>query len=152
MITEGGSDWRKIIVMNTSTKEVIGDTLKDVKFSGLSWKNNDGFYYSSYDNPSEENKSELSAKTQYHKMYYHKLNSTQSEDKLVYGGEKEPNRYVSGGVTEDQNYLQIYAGQNTSGRQLYIKDLITPNSKPVKIQGDYFARADVLYNKKRTFY
>ena len=152
MITEGGSDWRKIIVMNTSTKEVIGDTLKDVKFSGLSWKNNDGFYYSSYDNPSEENKSELSAKTQYHKMYYHKLNSTQSEDKLVYGGEKEPNRYVSGGVTEDQNYLQIYAGQNTSGRQLYIKDLITSNSKPVKIQGDYFARADVLYNKKRTFY
>ena len=152
MITEGGSDWRKIIVMNTDTKEVIGDTLKDVKFSGLSWKNNDGFYYSSYDNPSEENKSELSAKTQYHKMYYHKLNSTQSEDKLVYGGEKEPNRYVSGGVTEDQNYLQIYAGQNTSGRQLYIKDLITPNSKPVKIQGDYFARADVLYNKKRTFY
>ena len=152
MITEGGSDWRKIIVMNTSTKEVIGDTLKDVKFSGLSWKNNDGFYYSSYDNPSEENKSELSAKTQYHKMYYHKLNSTQSEDKSVYGGEKEPNRYVSGGVTEDQNYLQIYAGQNTSGRQLYIKDLITPNSKPVKIQGDYFARADVLYNKKRTFY
>ena len=152
MITEGGSDWRKIIVMDTETKEVIGDTLKDVKFSGLSWKKNDGFFYSSYDNPSEKNKSELSAKTQYHKLYYHKLNSSQSEDRLVYGGKKEPNRYVSGSVTEDQRYLVIYAGQNTSGRQLYIKDLDLPNSKLVKIQGDYFATASVISNKKRTFY
>ena len=152
MITEGGSDWRKIIIMNTDTKEIIGDTLKNVKFSGLSWKNNDGFFYSSYDNPSEENKSELSAKTQYHKLYYHKLNTSQSKDRLVYGGDIEPNRYVSGGVTQDQRYLIIYAGQNTSGSQLYIKDLEVANSKPVKIQGDYFARASVLYNKKRTFY
>ena len=103
--------------MNTKTKEIIGDTLKDVKFSGLSWKNNDGFFYSSYDNPSEENKSELSAKTQYHKLYFHQLNTPQAQDKLVYGGNKQPNRYVSGSVTEDQRYLAIYAGQNTSGRQ-----------------------------------
>ena len=152
MITEGGSDWRKIIVMDTETKEIIGDTLKDVKFSGLSWKNNDGFFYSSYDNPNEENKSELSAKTQYHKLYYHKLNTSQSKDQLIYGGSREPNRYISGSVSEDQRYLAIYAGQNTSGRQLYIQDLNISDSKPIKIQGDYFARASVLYNKKRTFY
>ena len=152
MITEGGSDWRKIIVMNTKTKEIIGDTLKDVKFSGLSWKNNDGFFYSSYDNPSEENKSELSAKTQYHKLYFHRLNTPQAQDKLVYGGNKQPNRYVSGSVTEDQRYLAIYAGQNTSGSQLYIKDLAVSDSKPIKIQGDYFARASVITNKKKTFY
>ena len=152
MITDGGSDWRKIIVMNTKTKEIIGDTLKDVKFSGLSWKNNDGFFYSSYDNPSEENKSELSAKTQYHKLYFHRLNTAQAQDKLVYGGNKQPNRYVSGSVTEDQRYLAIYAGQNTSGRQLYIQDLGVPGSKPIKIQGDYFARASVITNKNKTFY
>ena len=152
MITDGGSDWRKIIVMNTKTKEIIGDTLKDVKFSGLSWKNNDGFFYSSYDNPSEENKSELSAKTQYHKLYFHRLNTTQAQDKLVYGGNKQPNRYVSGSVTEDQRYLAIYAGQNTSGRQLYIQDLAVSGSKPIKIQGDYFARASVITNKNKTFY
>ena len=105
MITEGGSDWRKIIVMNAETKEVIGDTLKDVKFSGLSWRNNDGFFYSSYDNPSDISKSELSAKTQFHKLYYHKLNTPQSTDELIYGGKKQPNRYISGSVTEDQRYL-----------------------------------------------
>ena len=151
MITEGGSDWRKIIVMNAETKEVIGDTLKDVKFSGLSWRNNDGFFYSSYDNPSDISKSELSAKTQFHKLYYHKLNTPQSTDELIYGGKKQPNRYISGSVTEDQRYLEIYAGQNTSGSQLYIQDLDNPSSKPIKIQSDYFARASVVYNKGETF-
>ncbi|MFC7670344.1 hypothetical protein ACFQT0_25490 [Hymenobacter humi] len=50
-ISEGGSDWRKVIVLKTSDKSIVGDTLKDVKFSGLAWKGNDGFYYSSYDKP-----------------------------------------------------------------------------------------------------
>ena len=63
-ISEGGSDWRKVLVMNTETKELVGDTLKDIKFSGLSWKGEDGFYYSSYDKPKG---SELSAKTDQHK-------------------------------------------------------------------------------------
>jgi prolyl oligopeptidase len=69
-ISEGGSDWRKVIVMNALTKQIIGDTLVDVKFSGLSWKGNEGFYYSSYEKPKG---SELSAKTDQHKLYFHKL-------------------------------------------------------------------------------
>ena len=59
-ISEGGSDWRKVLVMNTENKEVVEDTLIDIKFSGIAWKENDGFYYSSYDKPKG---SELSAKT-----------------------------------------------------------------------------------------
>jgi prolyl oligopeptidase len=69
-ISEGGSDWRKVIVMNAITKKILEDTLVDVKFSGVSWKGNEGFYYSSYDKPEG---SELSAKTDQHKLYYHVL-------------------------------------------------------------------------------
>ena len=69
-ISEGGSDWRKVIVLNAETKEQIEDTLIDVKFSGVSWFNNDGFYYSSYDKPKEG--STLSGLTQFHKLFYHK--------------------------------------------------------------------------------
>ncbi len=65
-ISEGGSDWRKVIVMKTENKEIVGDTLVDVKFSGIAWKGNDGFFYSSYDKPKG---SELSAKTDQHKLY-----------------------------------------------------------------------------------
>jgi prolyl oligopeptidase len=150
MITEGGSDWRKIIVIDAESKEMIGDTLIDVKFSGLSWKGKEGFYYSSYDNPKET--SELSAKTQHHKLYYHKLNNPQSEDVLVYGGEKQPNRYINGSVTEDGNYLVVSAAQNTSGQQLYVQDLRKPNSPFIQLQDDYMASCSYVDNQGSLFY
>ena len=65
LISEGGSDWRKAIVVDTKTMEIVEDTLTDIKFSGLSWQGNEGFYYSSYDKPEG---SELSAKTDQHKV------------------------------------------------------------------------------------
>jgi prolyl oligopeptidase len=130
-ISEGGSDWRKVLVMNIENKEIVEDTLVDIKFSGLSWKENDGFYYSSYDKPKG---SELSAKTDQHKLYYHKLGTSQKEDKLVFGGtEAEKHRYVNGGVTEDNRYLFVTASTSTSGNKLFLKDLNKPDSKFVTI-------------------
>ena len=120
-ISEGGSDWRKIIVIDTESKRQIEDTLVDVKFSGISWKGNDGFFYSSYDKP--EGESELSAKTSQHKLYFHKIGAPQSSDQLIFGGEITPRRYVSGSVTEDQRYLLVSAAETTTGGELYIRDL-----------------------------
>lgn len=133
-ISEGGSDWRKVLVMNTETNEIIEDTLRDIKFSGLSWKSNDGFYYSSYDKPKG---SELSAKTDQHKLFYHKIGTTQKEDELVFGGiPSEKHRYVRGRVSEDNRYLTISASVSTSGNKLFIKDLSIPNS-PIKVILDH---------------
>ena len=126
-ISEGGSDWRKIIVLNTKDKSVIGETLIDVKFSGISWYKNEGFYYSSYDKPKG---SELSAKTDQHKLYYHKLGTSQKEDKVIFG-DKIKRRYVGGYVTDDQKYLVITTANATSGNELYIQNLTTPG-QPVK--------------------
>jgi len=121
LISEGGSDWRKARVIDTRTKEVLEPELIDIKFSGLSWVGNEGFYYSSYDKPKG---SELSAKTDQHKLYYHKLGTAQSEDTLVFGGiDAEKHRYVSGEVTKDGKYLLVYASVSTSGNKLFIKDL-----------------------------
>lgn len=124
-ISEGGSDWRKIIVLNAKDKSVIGETLVDVKFSGISWYKNEGFYYSSYDKPTG---SELSAKTDEHKLYYHKLGTSQKNDQIVFG-EKYKRRYVSGYVTNDQKYLVVTAANATSGNELYIQDLTKANSQ-----------------------
>tara|TARA_R110002072_G_scaffold22615_1_gene79341 strand:+ start:170820 stop:172985 length:2166 start_codon:yes stop_codon:yes gene_type:complete len=130
-ISEGGSDWRKVLVMNAETKEIIEDTLVDIKFSQLSWKANDGFYYSSYDKPKG---SELSAKTDQHKLYYHKLGSSQKDDHLIFGGvPAEKHRYVGGNVSEDNKYLQISASTSTSGNKLFLKDLSEPNSELITI-------------------
>ena len=149
-ISEGGSDWRKIIVMDVTSKTIKEDTLTDVKFSGISWYKNEGFYYSSYDKPEG---SELSAKTDQHKLYYHKLGTSQKEDKVIFGGiPSEKHRYVGGYVTEDNKYLVVTASVSTSGNKLFIKDLSNPNSKLITVLNDTNSDTYVIDNKGSKLY
>lgn len=149
-VSEGGSDWRKVLVMNTETKQIIEDTLVDIKFSNLSWKANDGFYYSSYDKPEG---SELSAKTDQHKLYYHKLGTSQGEDALIFGGTpEEKHRYVGGYVTEDNKYLVVTASVSTSGNKLFIKNLDNPESGFVTVLDHTDSDTYVMENEGSTLY
>jgi prolyl oligopeptidase len=143
-ISEGGSDWRKVIVLNTASKAIVGDTLKDVKFGGLAWRGNSGFYYSSYDKP--KTGSQLAGKTQIHKLYYHKLGTPQSTDQLIFGGEKDPNRYISAYLTEDERFLMISANNTTTGNKLYLQDLSKPGSSIVNVVADEKNDVNVVDN------
>jgi prolyl oligopeptidase len=143
-ISEGGSDWRKVIVLDAMSKNMLEDTLLDVKFSGLAWKGSEGFYYSSYDKPKEG--SALSGKTQYHKLFYHKLGTPQSADVLVFGGEKTPRRYIGAFVTEDQQYLVITAAVSTSGNELYIKSLKNSNAPIVNVIDNFEKEHQVVHS------
>ncbi|WP_426090789.1 prolyl oligopeptidase family serine peptidase [Flavobacterium sp. DSR3-2] len=142
-ISEGGSDWRKVIIMDAITQKIIEDTIVDVKFSGVSWKANEGFYYSSYDKPKG---SELSAKTDQHKLYFHKLGTSQKQDQVVFGADQK-RRYVGGGVTEDDRYLVITASNSTYGNELYIKDLTKPNSPIVTIVDNFKSDNNIIENE-----
>ncbi len=148
-ISEGGSDWRKVIIWDAVNKKKVGDTLRDVKFSGLSWKGNDGFYYSSYDKPKG---SELSEKTQLHKLYYHKLGDKQKDDVLVFGGEATPRRYIGGGVTEDGKYLVISAANATYGNELYIQDLTIANSRVIPMITGFENEHEVIHSESGKLY
>lgn len=149
-ISEGGSDWRKIIVIDVESKKIKEDTLIDVKFSGIAWKGNDGFYYSSYDKPKG---SELSAKTDQHKLYYHKLGTPQKNDPVIFGGtEAEKHRYVFAGITQDSRFLVISAATSTSGNKLFIKDLSKKNAKIQTIVGNFNSDTGVLDNKGSKLY
>lgn len=142
-ISEGGSDWRKVIIIDAVSKKVLEDTLVDVKFSGISWLGNEGFYYSSYDKPKG---SELSAKTDQHKLYFHKLGTSQKEDKVIFGADQK-RRYVGGYVTEDNRFLVITAANSTYGNELYIKDLKTPNSPIVTIVDNFNTDNNIIENE-----
>ncbi|MEG1023316.1 prolyl oligopeptidase family serine peptidase [Flavobacterium plurextorum] len=142
-ISEGGSDWRKVIIIDAVSKKVLEDTLVDVKFSGVSWLGNEGFYYSSYDKPKG---SELSAKTDQHKLYFHKLGTSQKEDKVIFGADQK-RRYVGGSVTEDNRYLVITAANSTYGNELYIKDLKTPNSPIITIVDNFNSDNNIIENE-----
>ncbi len=149
-ISEGGSDWRKVIIMDVESKKITEDTLVDIKFSGISWYKNEGFYYSSYDKPKG---SELSAKTDQHKVYYHKIGTPQHLDQPIYGHDpKEKHRYISAIVTENDTYLAIYASVSTSGNKLYIKDLTQPNSPFKTILNHTDSDTHLLENKDDTLY
>jgi prolyl oligopeptidase len=142
-ISEGGSDWRKVIIIDAVSKKVLEDTLVDVKFSGISWYENEGFYYSSYDKPKG---SELSAKTDQHKLYFHKLGTSQKEDKVIFGADQK-RRYVGGSVTEDNHYLVITAANSTYGNELYIKDLTQPNSAIITIVDNFNSDNNIIENE-----
>jgi len=143
-ISEGGSDWRKVIVLKTDDKSVVGDTLVDIKFSGLAWRGNEGFYYSSYDKPKEG--SALSGLTQYHKLYFHKLNTPQREDELIFGGESTPRRYIGAYLTEDERFLVISAANTTSGNELYIQDLNDGKSEIVNVVNNFEKENSIVDN------
>lgn len=143
-LSEGGSDWRKVIVIKTSDKSIVGETIIDVKFSGIAWKANDGFYYSSYDKPKDG--SALSGLTQYHKLYYHKLGTSQKEDILIFGGEATPRRYIGASITEDGRYLSITAANSTTGNELYLQDLST-NGPIVNLVNNFDSESYVLDNE-----
>ena len=149
-ISEGGSDWRKVVVMDAETKEIIGDTLTNIKFSGISWKNNDGFFYSSYDKPEG---SELSEMTDNHKLYYHKLNTDQNQDKLIFGGKStDKYRYVSSSVSEDNKYLFITASNLTDGNKLFVMNLTKDSNKIEVVSDDETTDDYVIETDGNTFY
>ncbi|MGB0884811.1 MAG: prolyl oligopeptidase family serine peptidase [Chitinophagales bacterium] len=127
-ISEGGSDWGRVVVMDLKTKQIIEENVLDIKFSDISWLGDEGFYYSSY---KLDTGSKLSAKTDRHFMFYHKLFTPQNEDEIVYGAD-EKYRYVNGGITEDERFLIVYAANNTSSNQIFCRDL-TKKSEIVEL-------------------
>ena len=149
LISEGGSDWRKAIVMDTETKEIIGDTLTNIKFSGISWKGNDGFFYSSYDKPKG---SELSDYTDRHKLYYHRLGESQKFDNIVFGNGEEKYRYVYSSLSDDNQFLFITASNLTDGNKLFMIDLIENPNRIQVISDDETTDDNIVETDGDIFY
>lgn len=133
-ISRGGADWTDGIVIRTADKTIVEDTLKDIKFGGISWKGNEGYYYSTYDKPSG---SQLSAKTQNHKLYYHQLGTKHSENRMIFGGEETPRRYIGAYLSDDERFLIVSASESTTGNELYIQDLNDPQGKLMAIVSNF---------------
>src|SRR5690606_12673705 len=129
-VSIAGSDWRNIYVMEVETRELLADEISDAKFTGISLKGNEGFYYSTYEQPGG---SKLSAMTNNHRLYFHRLGTPQSDDQLIFGKDENPRRYVGGYVTEDGRYLIISAANSTTGNELYFMDLQNPGKGIVPI-------------------
>lgn len=142
-ISKGGSDWRDVFVIDVASRELLSDKIEWVKFSGMSWFE-DGFFYSRYDEPSDEEK--LKAANEFQKLYYHKVGTKQSEDILVMEDKMNPKRGFSGSVTDNEKFLVISGWEGSSDYNLlFYKDL--SKKLPIKtIFGELEAEYSVIDN------
>ena len=127
-VTEGGSDWNKGFVFDLESKQKLGDEIRWMKFSGMSWFG-DGFFYSRYPEPSGDG--ELTGKNENHKLYYHTLGTPQSEDVLWYEDTAHPARNFYAGVTDDERFLILSKVESTTGNALSVYDLSEKNPKEI---------------------
>jgi Serine proteases of the peptidase family S9A len=130
LLSGAGSDWQQAFVMDVATRELLPDKLEWIKFSGLSWKG-DGFYYSRYDAPGEKNR--LSQKNEFHKVYYHRLGTSQEQDELVFVDKDHPLRNANVAVTEDERFLILHTTEGTSGAEIWYRDLQDAGQKDFKL-------------------
>lgn len=151
-ISRGGSDWNEILVRDVATGKEIGDHLKWVKFSGISWaKDGSGFYYSRYDEPAPG--AALTQKNEFQKLCFHKIGTPQSEDKLIYERKDHPKWGFGGGLTEDGKFLVIHVSEGTDPKnRFFYKDASKPESPVVELLADADASYDYAGNEGDVFF
>lgn len=120
-LSKGGSDWQEYQIMDLATKQYLPEKIEWVKVSGAAWQGN-GFYYSRYPKPEG---SALAAKNENHQVFFHKLNTAQSADRLVYEDPKHPQRFHTVGTTDDERFALLTVsdrGQGKDGNALFFID------------------------------
>lgn len=144
-IQKAGSDWQEAFVINALTKEKLSDNVKWLKFTGFSWKGNEGFYYSRYPEPKEGDK--MKGQNLYQAVYYHKLGTSQSQDVLIYEDKDHPQRFANGRLTEDQRFLLLYLQEGSSGgTEIWVKDLKSNQKDFVKLVNGFTYRNTIIDN------
>ena len=133
-VSSSGSDWKEIQVMEIESRSLLSDRTNWVKFSGIAWYQ-DGFYYGRFDEPTQGD--ELKSANTFHKIYYHKLRTDQSEDRLVFSNNEDAERTFFGQVTEDERFLIISGAKGTSGNSVNLTDLANPGNSFV-VAVDHF--------------
>jgi prolyl oligopeptidase len=123
-VSQGGSDWNDLQVLDVATKQPLSDHLTWIKNGGGSWLGEDGFFYSRY--PEPEKGRELYTKNEFQSVWYHKIGTPQSDDELIYEDKEHPQRFQGVGVTEDQRFALLSVserGQGKDGNALFFRDL-----------------------------
>jgi prolyl oligopeptidase len=151
-LATAGSDWQEWKVRDVRTGQDLSDNLKWVKFSGASWtKDGQGFFYSRYDEPTAG--AQLKGVNYYHKLYYHRLGTPQSDDRLVYHRPDQKEWGFGGYVTEDGRYVIVTVSQGTDRRnRVFYQDLQAPAASVVELLKDFDAAYHFIDNDGPVFW
>lgn len=115
-IAGAGSDWQTWKVRDVATGQDLEDKIDWVKFSSAAWTaDGKGFFYSRYDAPKEGAK--LTGANYFHKLYYHRLGTPQSQDVLVAENRDNKEWGFGADVSDDGQLLliNVWKGGNKNG-------------------------------------
>ena len=115
-----GSDWNEYRIRSVDSGRDLGDVIKWVKFSGFGWtKDSRGFFYSRYATPEiEAGTGRTFGKLENQRLYYHRLGTSQDEDRLIHGIPSEPKWMIRGRTTEDGRFLAITTSRSSATENL----------------------------------
>lgn len=149
-----GSDWQEWRVRDIDSGKDRDDMVKWVKFSNASWTHdNMGFFYSRYDEPKQEGTKEFRDQNYFQKLYYHKIGTPQSEDKLIYDRPDQKEWGFGAGVSDDGRYLVISVSKGTERKNMvFYKDLQDPNGKVVELINEFEAQYNYIDNDGTTWW
>ncbi len=136
-LSEGGSDWQTYYVRDMATEKILDDKIEWVKVSGVAWEGH-GFYYSRYPAP-EKGVSALSVKNENHQVWYHKVGTAQTADKLIYEDKNNPQRFHTASTSEDEKFLFLNLsarGKGLDGNAIYAMDLTSKERKFYPVVAD----------------
>ncbi len=143
MVAESGADWNIAYVLDLKTGKNLNDSVKWIKFSGLSWYE-DGFFYSRYP---ESDSANLSSKNENHKLFYHKLGSSQRQDMIWYEDTEHPNRNIYASTSEDERFLILKQVESTSGNSFSFIDLSKKKLTETQLISDFNSDFDFITNE-----
>ncbi len=148
-IAKSGSDWNEVFVMDIESRENLPDHIEWLKFSGVSWYNN-GFFYSAYDAPAEGD--ELKQSNENHKVMFHKLGTTQAEDKLIFKEPEHPKRLFGLGITEDERFMALYKMEASNGQAVSVKDLTKKDAEFIPLMESFDYSFTIVENIDENIY
>ncbi|MDR3378537.1 MAG: prolyl oligopeptidase family serine peptidase [Verrucomicrobiae bacterium] len=151
-LSVAGSDWEEWKIRDVRIGRDTGDDLKWIKFSGAAWtRDGSGIFYSRYDEPAAATK--MTAANYFQKLYFHRLGTPQSADRLIYQRADQKDWGFGGDVTEDGHYLIISISQGTDRRnRVFYLDLTQPDAQVVELLNDFDAQYVFIGNDGPVFW
>jgi prolyl oligopeptidase len=150
-LAKAGSDWTDIYTIDLLTLKTLPKILTWTKFTSIAWRGDEGFYYSKYNAPKNNDKA-FSEANEGHKLFFYDLKNPTNDGLLIYENTKEPKRTVSADITDDNNYLMIYESESTSGNALYLKNLVNTSAQLITISNNFDNDWGVIHSTASTLY
>ena len=145
-----GSDWQKIGIRNLDARRDFPETLQYCRYASIAWlHDNSGFYYNRLPDPNTVSPED---RYNYSSVWFHRLDTPQSDDTLTYHDPNNKELGFSPLLTEDGKYLLLYVYHGTDPKNRIYYRPVDSSAPFIKLLDKGDARYDPIGNLGPAFY